>query len=414
MKFRTCLLAFSIAIGSFLVGCDSSVNGPQTSDEGTVTAKKGHAKAAATPDGGPFTFDGGPVFDIDAAPNGNILVPVTELGGVAEGPTTIWEIRTQGQSSTREVSEFSTPDVTPVNGISATGAGSFFAARGGLDEAEHAAVLHVSRGQAKPVADIETFESAEDPDKFAISTEGGADSWKDPACAPASGPFTPGPQSNPYHLDQTSPNTTIVGDAAGNTVLRTTRDGDVEVVALFTPATDENGDFLEFPFPSAKDGDCYVQPVPNAVSVGPNGDIYAGELTGVDFTESTLTPLGVSRIWRIDEGATNAVCPSDACEVALDGFTAIVDIEFAPDGDLFVVEYDENGFGAAVGLADPAGGTVSRCDLEKDDTASDCEVVDIPGVEEPVMFPAAVTFDDSGNGWLLNNNLSEPAVRRLN
>ncbi|MFW6193529.1 MAG: ScyD/ScyE family protein [Gemmatimonadota bacterium] len=352
-----------------------------------------------------FTFTGGPVFDIDAAPNGNVLVAETVLDGVASGPTTIWEIVTRGRGGTSELVQFSTPGgITPVNGLATVGRGSFFAARGGLDLAENAAVLHVTPAGARVVGDVEAFEKAEDPDLT------GSAAWKDGACAAASGPFTPGPQSNPFHLAAVSGSTVLLADAAGNTLLRVGKDGDVELVALFTPPADGGGasddptDWLEFPFEPADDGFCFVQPVPNSVAVGPDGGIYVGELTGVGA-------LGVSRVWRIAPGATDVVCPSADCTVAFSDFTSIIDLAFGPDGDLHVVEYDEAGWLTSVGVGTPEGGTVNRCDVE----AGSCEIATIGDeVLEELTFPAALTFDRTGGAWLLENNLAAPTVRKLN
>lgn len=351
---------------------------------------------------GPFTFEGGPVFDIETVPNGNVLVPETVLGGQDTGPTTVWEIRTQGPGGKRALVEFTTPGgITPINGLATVGRGSSYAARGGLDLGENAALLHVTPDGAEVAADIEAFEKANDPDKFAI------DDWKDPGCAPASGPFTPGPQSNPYHLAATSGNTFLVADAAGNTLLRAKRSGEIETVALFTPptkadvddaASDEPEDWRSFPFPGAEDGSCYVQPVPDAVATGPDGDIYVGELTGVGAT-------GVSRVWRLEPGARGVTCPSNSCEVVAGGFTSILDIAFGPDGHLYVVEFDEAGWLTSVGVGTPAGGTVNRCDVG----SGSCQVAEI-GDEElsGLVFPGAITFDRSGTAWLLENTLGLP------
>jgi hypothetical protein len=106
------------------------------------------------------------------------------------------------------------------------------------------------------------------------------------------------------------------------------------------------------------------------------------------------------------------VCPSAACQVVLSEFTAIIDIAFGPNGDLFVLEYDENGGGVGFGLAPPAGGTLSRCDLAEDQTNSDCEVVD-----SDLTLPGAITFDKWGDLWLLENNIGvggQPTVRKIN
>lgn len=363
----------------------------------------------------PYTFSGGPVFDIEAAPNGNILVPVTVFAGAfEEGKTstsTLYEIRTQGPGGEQVVTEITTPKNVPINGLASTGSRSAFATQGGLDKGFGAALVHVTPDGARVVADIGAFEIANDPDDGVIAD------WKDLACAAASGEFTPGPQTNPFKVVHAPDGNAIVGDAAGNTVLRVTRSGQVELVATLTPPTadgaesDDPADWLEFPFPGAADGDCYVQPVPTAVAIGPDGHIFVGELTGVDLTASFVTPLGVSRVWRIEPGAKDVLCPSAQCQTVLTGLTSIIDLAFGPDGYLYVVEYDENGWLAPVSAIPAAGGTVNRCDV----VSGACSVAQVGGETlSGLNNPAAIAFDKWGQSWLLENNLIAPSVRRVN
>lgn len=391
------LLSISVAVllALTLAACDDAPSSPETSGEvATAEADQGSGVPA-----GPYTFDP-PVFDIEAAPNGNLLVPVT-VNPIPEVPdegatstSTVYEIRQNGD--TRQIAEVTTVEGSPVNGLAANSQEDFFVASGGTDLAAGAGLLRVSQGGQRLVGDIEAFETQNDPDRFAI------EDWKDPACAPASGPFTPGPQSNPFRVAPVSGSTTLVADAAGNTLLRV-KEGDIEVVALFTPPTAGGGasanpaDWQEFEFEGPEDGTCYVQPVPDAVAVGDDGAIYVGELTGVGA-------LGDSRVWRIEPGTTDAVCPSDDCDVVESGFTSIIDMAFGPDGDLHVVEYDEAGWLTSLGFGTPEGGTVNRCDLE----AGTCQVV-----EEDLTFPTAITFDKWDDAWLLENNLVNPTVRKL-
>lgn len=399
--------AIVVAVALLAAGCDESPSSPELADDALTSNARGGPGTAID---GPFHFDS-PVYDIEAAPNGNILVAESVLLGVAVPPpgatstTTLWEIRTRGQSGKRDIADITTPQGVSISGLASTGSRSAYATRGGVDTGFGAALLHVTPGGTRMVADVQEFETRNDPDAFAIAD------WKDPACAAAAG-FTPGPQSNPYHLTPTTGNTVLVADAAGNTLLRVDRDGEVEVVALFTPpvasgeASDDPDDWLEFPFAAAEDGFCYVQPVPTSVALGPDGAIYVGELTGAG-----PGALGVSRVWRIEPGTENAVCPSDECETVLSGLTAIIDIAFGPDGDLYVVEYDENGFLAAFpGPPGPDGGTVNRCDVE----AGSCEIAEVDGETlADLTFPTAITFDKGGDAWLLENNLASPTVRKL-
>ena len=106
---------------------------------------------------------------------------------------------------------------------------------------------------------------------------------------------------------------------------------------------------------------------------GPDGGYYVGELTGVSPGPS----LEMSRVWRIEAGTTGALCDgaSAACELLATGFTSIIDLAVGPDGDLHVVELDENGWLTSVGVGTPAGGTVNRCDV----VTGDCQVAEIGG-----------------------------------
>lgn len=328
---------------------------------------------------GPVSFDPAS-FDIAATPDGRLLVSRNN---------SVLEIR---DGELHPITELPIPGA--VNGLAARGAGNFFATAGGGDLAAGAGVWHVSRGGARLVGDIEAFETANDPDAF----EG--PQWKDQACEedPFQG-FSAGPQSNPYHVTTTRGGTALVGDAAGNTLLRVGTNGSVEWVAVFTPPVDDAGDF-RFLKTAESDAtiDCYVQPVPTSVAVGPDGAYYVGELTGAPGGP------GWSRVWRIDAGAEQVVCPSHACEMVVDGMTSIIDVAFGPDGWLYLVEYDEASWLAVVTGA-PTGGTVNRCDVIG---SGSCEPV-----AEGLFLPSAIDFDKAGRLWLLEGNIIAPTVRQL-
>lgn len=67
------------------------------------------------------------------------------------------------------------------------------------------------------------------------------------------------------------------------------------------------------------------EPVPTTVARGPDGALYVGELTGFPFC------AGAARIWRVQEG--------QAPTVHLTGFKSIIDMAFARDGTLYVLQY---------------------------------------------------------------------------
>lgn len=404
-------LLLPLAVTATLAGCGDAPISPDTSGD-VATARSGQGSGIPA---GPHTFPP-PVFDIAAGPNGNLLVPVTVFPATEipdEGATStsaIWEIRQNGD--TRQIAEVTTTEGSPINGLEANGQGNFLVTSGGLDLAVGAGVWRVSRGGQRLVGDVQTFEEENDPDAF----EGLA--WKDQRCEGVP-PFSVGPQSNPYQLAGLSGGDALVADAAGNTVLSVENPGRVDWVAILSPPTADGsgssdaGDWMVL-FPLDEDTDCYVQPVATSVAVGPGGDTYVGELTGVTPTDIGLEEggptTGLSRVWRIDAGARNVTCPSAACQVVLSGFTSIIDLAFGPDGGLYVVEYDENGWFTALEAdpPNPAGGAVRRCDVDTDAQKADCDVV-----EDGLTLPAAITFDKWDGLWVLEKNLSEPTVSKL-
>jgi hypothetical protein len=127
--------------------------------------------------------------------------------------------------------------------------------------------------------------------------------------------------SNPFDLARLNGHATLVADAAGNSLLSVDGTGKIDWVASFP----EQGG---------------IQPVPTSVVVGPDGAYYVGELTGAPF------PTGLSRVWRIKPGTRHAACgtsfpSSSACSIVATGLTAIIDLQFGPDGRLYVAQFDD-------------------------------------------------------------------------
>lgn len=366
-----------------------TTRGPRRAAATIVAALMALAPAMALANDG-YDFDGAIVFDIAAVPDGGILVADAYTG-------TIHEIQHGASSPFASIPVPFTGVDTPtsVNGLAAVGRGNFFATTGGGDLAAGAKLWRVSPGGARMVADIEAYETANDPDAFA------GPMWKDQRCE-AVPPFTAGPQSNPYHLEVRSGEEALVADAAGNTLLSARTNGAIGTVAVFTPPT-IGGAWMEL-FPLDAETSCYVQPVPTSVTIGPDGAVYVGELTGATPANLGGAPsTGLSRIWRIAPGAQNVVCPSAACTIAFSGLTSVIDIEFGPDDAVYAVEWDANGWFAAVALGNPAGGAVQRCDLQ----AGTCAPI-----ATGLALPGAIEFDSTGNLWLLENTFS-PTVRVL-
>jgi sugar lactone lactonase YvrE len=85
--------------------------------------------------------------------------------------------------------------------------------------------------------------------------------------------------------------------------------------------------------------------VPTAVALGPDGNYYVGQLTGFPF------PVGGASIFRVPAGGGTP-------EVFATGFTHIVDLTFAPDGSLLVVEIAKNGLLGAFIFGDWTGALI--------------------------------------------------------
>ncbi len=350
-----------------------------------------------------YEFDG-PVFDITAMPNGNILVADF---------ATVKEIGKKGVHEVKSLPLVSGPgaegeeEITFINGLEPIGNGNFFAVRSGLDLAVGAALFRATRGNARLVADIEGFTLG---DWASGGSAGQTPAWKSFDCEPPGG-YTAGPQTNPYHLTALSGSEVLIADAAGNSLLHANTNGEIEVVATFGPVVDPaTGEALVL-FPLDENTDCYVEPVPTAVAVGPDGAYYVAELNGVVPANfgGQPTPDGLASVWRIEPGLRDVSCPSDQCIKVVTGLNSVIDIEFGPDKQLYVVEYEQNGFLATVApdLGIPlAGGTVKKCDV----LADSCEIIE--GADGGLFLPGAITFDKWSNLWLLDNVFS-PIIRQI-
>ncbi len=180
-------------------------------------------------------------------------------------------------------------------------------------------------GTLEPVADVAAFESANDPD---AEMGGEVD-------------------SNPYGITATDDGI-VVADAGGNDVLLVGDDGSVSLLAVLAPTVHEfSAEALAAMGPPPEgegeappEGDAEappaegmvpipVQAVPTSVTVGPDGALYVGQLTGGPF------PVGGANVYRIEAGGEP--------EVYATGFTNIMGLGFGPDGTLYVAEMVHEG-----------------------------------------------------------------------
>lgn len=195
-------------------------------------------------------------------------------------------------------------------------------------------------GSLEKVADVAAFETSDNPDSA------------DPGSSL---------DSNPYGVAAVEGGS-LIADAGGNDLLMVDEAGEVSLVAVFPSR--------EFEFPAEvlaamggvpegegapPEGEAPpagtmvpipIQAVPTSVAVGPDGAYYVGQLTGGPF------PVGGASVWRVSpEG--------DVSEYAT-GFSAIMGLDFASDGTLYVAEMAHAGLMSFfTGEAPPIGAVLS-------------------------------------------------------
>ena len=126
--------------------------------------------------------------------------------------------------------------------------------------------------------------------------------------------------SNPYAIERVEGGY-LVADAGANALLHVADNGTITTVAVFPNRM--------VPDPFNPSEMITMQAVPTSIDVGPDGAYYVGQLTGYPF------PVDGANVYRIEEG--------EEPEVYASGFTNIVDLAFAEDGTLYVVEITSNG-----------------------------------------------------------------------
>jgi hypothetical protein len=204
------------------------------------------------------------------------------------------------------------------------------------------ALWRISNGRIAKIADLGAFEAQFDPDDDGV-------------------------ESNPFDLALMRGGRTAVADAAGNSILIVDSRGRIDWVAVLPElvletrmlSEAEGCQGLESPDICGQGNGFAVDPVPTTVAIGPDGAIYAGELTGFPAIP------GLSRIWRIEPGARHVMCGVDPeCTLVDTGpFTSIIDLIFGPDGTAWVLELDEDGW-LALEKGGGSGGTLNACDVD--------------------------------------------------
>jgi hypothetical protein len=142
------------------------------------------------------------------------------------------------------------------------------------------------------------------------------------------GETDPAQNSNPYAITPFRDGW-AVADAGGNDVLFVNGNGAISVLAVLPLQKTTIPANAFGPGEPPADTEVDVQPVPTSLAVGPDGNLYVGELAG-------LNPK-LARVWRIVPGSTTPV-------LVAGGFNPISDIAFDRQGRLLVLELTE-GFG---------------------------------------------------------------------
>ncbi len=295
----------------------------------------------------------GPLFGLATTPKGDVLAADTGAGIID-----------------RKSGKIIFPGLPGITDIAPIGNSSLWVTRsGGEGTFDHGqALLRVSKGQTKVIARLFQFEAEYNPQKDDV-------------------------RSNPFDVHSLGGDAALVADAAGNDLLHINNQGHIGVVAVFpTRLASLVSLKLAVNCPNAAAGpicglpdNLPAQAVSTSITVGPDGYYYVGELRGFPG------PIGESSIWRIAPGASWADCGNTTdCEKIFDGgFTSIIDLALGPDGLLYVVEMDENGwFAAQNGLG--VGGTVNACDLD---------TLDCVEVATAIPFITAITFGKDGQLW---------------
>jgi len=183
------------------------------------------------------------------------------------------------------------------------------------------------------------------------------------------------PDTNPHGV-LALPDRQIVADAGGNSVLEVRPNGDISTLAVLPEGMAPAPPFLGLP-PGTL---IPFQPVPTSVDIGPDGNLYVGQLTGFPF------PVGGASVYRIPP---NGGTP----EVFATGFTTIIDIEFADDGSLYVLQISTD----SLFIAPPSPGALIR--VAPDGTRTTVAM-------DELSFPGGLAVGPDGDLYVSNRGTS--------
>jgi hypothetical protein len=229
------------------------------------------------------------------------------------------------------------------------------------------------RGRVSEIADISGYEDVANPDQV---EEGLGEI-----------------DSNPYGVTSIL-GRHIVADAGGNDLVKVDRRGNVSTLTTFPMIQGTTVPDLSCPpppgFPPAG-VPIPAQPVPTSVTVGLDGHIYAGQLTGFPFN------TGVANVWRVNP-------LTGAKRIVASGFTNIVGVAAALDGSLYVLEITRNGLLEGEICGDFAGRLVK---VSRNGTQTEIEV---PG---GLSAPGGVAVGLDGTVYVTNNSVQPGGAGQL-
>jgi sugar lactone lactonase YvrE len=299
---------------------------------------------AFAPDGSLYVTEAGRP-ETPGADTPSVEVRGSPLYYGTSGAITRWDGAAQSRVLTGlpTLYNLTTGEMTGPQGIGFSGDGDMYFTTGlGTDPAQRVGpelnrlglLMRVPSGGATPevVSDVSAYEGDENP---------------------AGGPI----DSNPFQIEvQTSG--VLVADAGANALLNVHFDGSIELVSTFAS------------LPSGAD------PVPTSVATG-GGDVYVSQLTGFPFTP------GSAGVFRVDDAGLTLVGG---------GFTNVIDLEYGPDGMLYVLELSHAGL-----LSGDLTGGLWRLDP----TTGDADLL----MTEELLAPTALAFDDDGMLYIANRGL---------
>ncbi|HEX4108766.1 MAG TPA: ScyD/ScyE family protein [Solirubrobacteraceae bacterium] len=233
-------------------------------------------------------------------------------------------------------------------------------------------LIGFSAGASHVEADLGAFEAAHDPDHGAgTDVAYGLDS------AIGSDPYAFVPYRGGY----------AIADAGANDVLFVSHTGRVSVLAVL-PTIAERAPAGTYGTAQKTAIEAQAQSVPDAIAVGPGGDLYVGELGGMPFA------VGRSSIYRI--------VPGRRTERYATGFTSIADIAFDPQGRLLVLELDRDGLSdPGFNRGHPASGTIIR--LARDGARTTL-------LARGLQYPTGIAVSRTGTIYVSDDGVSSATV----